>query len=65
MQIIHLSETLNQYRQLDNLPAADVIIHSGGSTFAEIGEEGSDFIFYLHQKEQIQKQKNPYRYKNV
>lgn len=45
MIILPLSETLNQHRQLDKLSAADVIIHSGDSTFARIGEEVLDFIF--------------------
>jgi len=44
MQILHLSDTHNQHRQLGNLPAADVIIHSGDITFAGTGDEVFDFI---------------------
>ena len=44
MQILHLSDTHNQHRQLDNLPSADVIIHSGDISFAGTGEEVVDFI---------------------
>jgi predicted phosphodiesterase len=44
MQILHLSDTHNQHRQLGNLPAADVIIHSGDITFAGTGDEVLDFI---------------------
>ena len=44
MQILHLSDTHNQHRQLGKLPAADVIIHSGDITFAGTGEEVLDFI---------------------
>ena len=34
MQILHLSDTHNQHRQLGNLPAADVIIHAGNHDYA-------------------------------
>jgi predicted phosphodiesterase len=44
MHILHLSDTHNQHRQLGNLPAADVIIHSGDISFAGTGEEVMDFI---------------------
>lgn len=44
MKILHLSDTHNQHRQLDNLPATDLIIHSGDISFAGTGEEVMDFI---------------------
>ena len=47
MQILHLSDTHNQHRQLGNLPVADVIIHSGDITFTGTGEEMLDFIVWF------------------
>lgn len=44
MRILHLSDTHNSHRQLNNLPAADIIIHSGDISFAGTGEEVLDFI---------------------
>lgn len=44
MHILHLSDTHNSHRQLSNLPAADIIIHSGDISFSGTGEEVMDFI---------------------
>lgn len=44
MRILHLSDTHNCHRQLNNLPAADIIIHSGDISFVGTGEEVLDFI---------------------
>jgi Icc-related predicted phosphoesterase len=44
MRILHLSDTHNLHRQLSNLPAADVIVHSGDISYAGIGNEVVDFI---------------------
>jgi len=44
MIILHISDTHNQHRQLHNLPAADVIIHSGDISFAGTSDEVLDFI---------------------
>jgi len=57
MQIIHLSETLNQYRQLDKLSAADVIIHSGDFIFSGSGEEGSDSFFIFTRRNKFRSKK--------
>jgi hypothetical protein len=53
MQIIHLSETLIQHRQLDKLPATDVIFHFGNFIFLGCGEEGSDFIFIFTRRNKL------------
>jgi len=44
MRILHLSDTHSKYRQLKNLPKADLIIHSGDAS--ENGTEGEilDFL---------------------
>ncbi|MBF6598498.1 MAG: metallophosphatase domain-containing protein [Fermentimonas sp.] len=44
MNILHLSDTHNLHRQLSNMPAADIIVHSGDISFAGTGEEVLDFI---------------------
>ena len=47
MNILHLSDTHNLHRQLSNMPAADIIVHSGDISFAGTGEEVLDFIEWL------------------
>lgn len=44
MEILHLSDTHNKHRQLGNMPAADIIIHSGDVSFAGTTKEVDDFI---------------------
>lgn len=44
MRLLHISDTLNRHRQLNNLPAADVIVHSGDISYAGIGKEVVDFV---------------------
>lgn len=52
---IHLSDTHGLHRQLANLPAADIIIHSGDFTMAGTQDEVFDFINWFCDL--------PYRYK--
>jgi Icc-related predicted phosphoesterase len=51
----HISDTHGLHRQLANLPAADVIIHSGDFTMAGTKEEVFDFVNWFCDL--------PYRYK--
>ncbi len=44
MRLLHLSDTHNLHRQLCNLPAADIIVHSGDMSMAGTGQEIMDFI---------------------
>ena len=44
MRLLHISDTHNFHRQLDNLPKADVLIHSGDVSMAGTGKEVVDFI---------------------
>jgi len=44
MQILHLSDTHNRHHQLSNLPAADVLIHSGDFSCDGTVKEVLDFI---------------------
>lgn len=44
MKIFHLSDTHGCHRQLQNLPEADLIIHSGDFTMAGSEEEAIDFL---------------------
>ena len=44
MRILHISDTHNQHRLLHDLPAADLIIHSGDITFSGTGKEVVDFV---------------------
>jgi predicted phosphohydrolase len=44
MRILHLSDTHKQHRLLGNMPAADVVVHSGDVTFAGTAVEVLDFI---------------------
>lgn len=44
MKILHISDTHNHHHQLQALPAADVIVHSGDFTMAGTEAEVIDFI---------------------
>lgn len=44
MRLLHISDTHNLHRQLNNLPAADIIVHSGDISYAGTGQEVVDFI---------------------
>lgn len=44
MHILHLSDTHGQHHKLSKLPNADIIIHSGDSSFAGSEREVMDFI---------------------
>lgn len=44
MKILHISDTHSQHRQLQDLPAADVIVHSGDFTMAGTEAEVIDFM---------------------
>jgi predicted phosphodiesterase len=44
MRILHLSDTHNLHRELQKLPFADVIVHSGDMLMAGAGNEVVDFI---------------------
>ena len=44
MRLLHLSDTHNLHRQLNNLPPADIIVHSGDISMAGTGKEVMDFI---------------------
>ena len=44
MKILHISDTHNHHRQLQDLPAADVIVHSGDFTMAGTEAEVVDFM---------------------
>lgn len=44
MTILHISDTHGLHRQLTELPAADVIVHSGDFTMAGTDNEACDFI---------------------
>jgi Icc-related predicted phosphoesterase len=44
MRIVHISDTHNCHRALRNLPAADVIIHSGDLSMMGTANEVNDFI---------------------
>lgn len=44
MRLLHLSDTHNQHKSLENLPEADVIIHSGDFSFAGTKAEFDDFL---------------------
>lgn len=47
MQILHLSDTHGQHRQLTHLPMADVIVHSGDFCHKGTEDEVVDFIEWL------------------
>lgn len=44
IDILHLSDTHSQHKNLKSLPEADVIVHSGDFTFAGSEEEAYDFM---------------------
>lgn len=44
MRIIHISDTHSQHRKISDLPAGDVVIHSGDFSFAGTEDEALDFI---------------------
>lgn len=44
MNILHISDTHNLHNQLQRLPEADVIVHSGDFTFAGTEKEAMDFL---------------------
>lgn len=44
MTILHLSDTHGQHTKITNLPAADVIVHSGDFTFGGSEREAIDFM---------------------
>jgi len=44
IDILHLSDTHGQHKNLKSLPEADIIVHSGDFTFAGSEEEAYDFI---------------------
>jgi len=44
MKILHLSDTHSKHRSLQNLPPADIIIHSGDVSFAGSENEIMDFM---------------------
>ncbi|MGL4956819.1 MAG: hypothetical protein ACRC9X_06540 [Bacteroidales bacterium] len=44
MTILHLSDTHSKLRLLQNLPTAEVIIHSGDASLSGSKEEVLDFL---------------------
>lgn len=44
MKILHISDTHSHHRQLQDLPAADVLVHSGDFTMAGTEAEVIDFM---------------------
>lgn len=44
MKILHISDTHSQHIDLNNLPEADIIVHSGDFTFAGSEQEAYDFM---------------------
>lgn len=44
MKILHISDTHSLHSQLQGLPKADVIVHSGDFTFAGTENEAMDFL---------------------
>lgn len=44
MTILHISDTHGQHTKLANLPAADVIVHSGDFTFGGSEQEAIEFM---------------------
>jgi Icc-related predicted phosphoesterase len=44
MRIVHISDTHNAHHSLHDLPAADIIIHSGDFSMAGTGKEVVDFV---------------------
>lgn len=48
IDILHLSDTHGQHKNLKSLPEADVIVHSGDFTFAGSEEEAYDFMNWFY-----------------
>jgi predicted phosphodiesterase len=44
MRLLHLSDTHNRHRELTDLPAADILIHSGDVSMAGTDAEVIYFI---------------------
>jgi Icc-related predicted phosphoesterase len=44
MHLLHISDTHNCHHALHDLPAADIIIHSGDVSMAGTGKEANDFV---------------------
>ena len=44
MNILHISDTHSLHSQLQDLPKADVLVHSGDFTFAGTENEVMDFL---------------------
>jgi len=44
MRLLHISDTHNKHHLLQNLPHADVIVHSGDASFAGTDDEVLDFL---------------------
>lgn len=44
MKILHLSDTHGWHRRLGDLPATDVVVHSGDSTMSGSEAEAIDFL---------------------
>lgn len=55
MRILHISDTHNMHYLLQNLPDADIIVHSGDVSFAGSESEVLDFVEWF--------EKLPYKYK--
>ena len=55
MRILHISDTHNQHHLLQNLPEADIIIHSGDFSMSGSEDEVLNFIEWF--------EKLPYKYK--
>ena len=47
MKILHLSDTHGVHRRLENLPEADILVHSGDFTMAGSEAEAIDFMNWL------------------
>ena len=47
MKILHISDTHNSHQMLRDLPAADVIVHSGDAAVAGHSKEVTDFLVWF------------------
>lgn len=47
MRIIHISDTHSKHNRLGELPAADILVHSGDFTWAGSEQEAYDFLNWL------------------
>ena len=50
MNILHISDTFGRHAELKNLPAADVLVHTGNFTAHGKRDEVYDFIAWLQQQ---------------